>query len=67
MTRQKTTGTVSRRSFVAASAAASALAAAGASTVAFAQGAPIKIGLSISQTGPLGAGGKAALDRKSVV
>ena len=61
MTRQKTTGAVSRRSFVAASAAASALAATGASTAAFAQGAPIKIGLSIAQTGPLGAGGKAAL------
>ena len=61
MTRQKTTGAVSRRSFVAASAAASALAATGASTAAFAQGAPIKIGLAIAQTGPLGAGGKAGL------
>ena len=61
MTRQKTTAAVSRRRFVAGSAAASALAATGASSVTFAQGAPIKIGHSIAQTGPLGAGGKAAL------
>ncbi len=50
---------VTRRKFVAAASAVTA-AAALPSTI-WAQGAPIKIGLSIAQTGGLGAGGKAAL------
>ena len=50
-----------RRVFLAAAGSAALIL----STGALAQGAPIKIGLSIAQTGPLGAGGKA--DRKSVV
>ena len=48
---------VTRREFLAATASAAAVL----STGSFAQGAPIKIGLSIAQTGGLGAGGKAAL------
>ncbi|MBL8376426.1 MAG: amino acid ABC transporter substrate-binding protein [Burkholderiales bacterium] len=50
-------GARGRRTFLAASGAL----AAAASTGIKAQGAPIKIGLSIAQTGGLGAGGKAAL------
>ena len=46
-----------RRVFLAAAGSAALIL----STGALAQGAPIKIGLSIAQTGPLGAGGKAAL------
>ena len=48
---------VTRRDFVGAAMALSA----GVSTRAMAQVAPIKIGFSIAQTGPLGAGGKAGL------
>ena len=48
---------VSRRKFLAATGSAAAIY----STRVFSQGAPIKIGLSIAQTGGLGAGGKAAL------
>ena len=48
---------VTRRDFVGAAMALSA----GVSTRAMAQAAPIKIGFSIAQTGPLGAGGKAGL------
>ena len=48
---------VTRRQFVATAAALST----GFSSVVQAQGAPIKIGFSIAQTGPLGAGGKAGL------
>ncbi len=48
---------ITRRSFVKSSMALSAALASN----AHAQGAPIKIGFSISQTGPLGAGGKAGL------
>ena len=48
---------VTRRKFVKAALALSA----GVATGAKAQGAPIKIGFSISQTGPLGAGGKPGL------
>ncbi len=48
---------VTRREFVATAMALSA----GFSTAVNAQGAPIKIGFSIAQTGPLGAGGKAGL------
>ena len=50
---------VTRRTFVAAASAVTAVAALPSTT--WAQGAPIKIGLSIAQTGALGAGGKAAL------
>ena len=50
---------MTRRKFVAAATAVTAVSALP-STV-FAQGAPIKIGLSIAQTGPLAGGGKAAL------
>ena len=56
MTSQKR-GPVTRREFLAATGCAAAVL----STGSFAQGAPIKIGLSIAQTGGLGAGGKAAL------
>lgn len=48
---------VTRRQFVKAALALSA----GVANGAKAQGAPIKIGFSISQTGPLGAGGKPGL------
>jgi branched-chain amino acid transport system substrate-binding protein len=48
---------VDRRTFLAAAGSAAALMSTGVS----AQGAPIKIGHSMSQTGPLGGGGKAAL------
>ncbi len=50
---------VTRRKFVAAATAAAAVSTL--STAVFAQAAPIKIGLSIAQTGPLAGGGKAAL------
>ena len=50
---------MTRRKFVAAATAATAAAAL--PSAVFAQGAPIKIGLSIAQTGPLAGGGKAAL------
>ena len=50
---------ITRRKFVAAAGAVTAIAAL--PSTSWAQGAPIKIGLSIAQTGPLGAGGKAAL------
>ena len=50
-------GRIARRKFVKAAVALGA----GISTGVQAQGAPIKIGLSIAQTGPLGAGGKAGL------
>ena len=50
-------GRVTRRKFLAATGSAVAVLSSG----SFAQGAPIKIGLSIAQTGGLGAGGKAAL------
>ena len=53
-------GPVTRRKFLAATGSAAAVLSTG-STGSFAQGAPIKIGLSIAQTGGLGAGGKAAL------
>ncbi len=53
------TKSITRRKFVAAAGAVSASAAL--PSTAWAQGAPIKIGLSIAQTGGLGAGGKAAL------
>ena len=55
--KQDKKGAVTRRTFL----AAAGTAAAALSTRASAQGAPIKIGLSIAQTGGLGAGGKAAL------
>jgi ABC-type branched-subunit amino acid transport system substrate-binding protein len=55
--KQEKKGAVTRRTFL----AAAGTAAAALSTRAPAQGAPIKIGLSIAQTGGLGAGGKAAL------
>jgi len=51
------TGSISRRKFVAAAMALPAAYPLGVS----AQGAPIRIGFSIAQTGPLGAGGKAGL------
>jgi branched-chain amino acid transport system substrate-binding protein len=50
-------GALTRRTFLAAAGSAAALA----STGSLAQGAPIKIGHSMAQTGPLGGGGKAAL------
>ena len=50
---------MARRKFVAAATAATAVSAL--PHAVFAQGAPIKIGLSIAQTGPLAGGGKAAL------
>jgi len=57
MSKSAVSATVTRREFVATVAALST----GFSSVVQAQGAPIKIGFSIAQTGPLGAGGKAGL------
>ncbi|MBL8385260.1 MAG: amino acid ABC transporter substrate-binding protein [Burkholderiales bacterium] len=53
---QRQSCTLARRAFLALAACAATLPA-----PTWAQGAPIKIGLSMSQTGPLGGGGKAAL------
>ena len=58
-------GPVTRRKFLAATGSAAAVLSTG-STGSFAQGAPIKIGLSIAQTGGLGAGGKAEIGRAHV-